>query len=131
MQQGLQIAKVKVKDFTEGETPLFITNRRKNMEYEKIYKQEVIIFNNIVKRYSTLQENDIEAAYKLMIDALQCYNRWSKIKCDIKKDFGRGQLSATKARLEEMCRYLKEVHTTSRMIWARAKDDLKSCTEGF
>ena len=95
------------------------------MDYEKIYNQEVVIFNNIVKRYSMLQENDIESAYKLMIDSLQCYNRWSKIKCDIKKSSGRGQLSAIKARLEEMCKYLKEVYTTSRMIWSRAKEDLK------
>lgn len=97
--------------------------------YEKIYMQEVELFNSIVGRYSGLQENDILGAYKLMRDSLQSYNRWSKIKYDIKKDLGRGEATAVKIRLEEICKYLKEVHITSRMIWSRGKDDLKSCKE--
>lgn len=95
------------------------------MEYEKQYYQEALIFNNIVKRYEEIQENDISGAFKLMKDSLQAYNRWSKIKLDIKKDLGRGEKAALKDRLEEICKYLKEVHTTSRMIWSKAKDDLK------
>ena len=34
-------------------------------------------------------------------------------------------MAALKERLEEMTRYLKEVHTVSRMTWKCAKDDLK------
>ncbi|MDU1311708.1 hypothetical protein [Clostridium sp.] len=56
------------------------------MDYEKVYLQEVKLFNSIVTRFENLQENDIVGAFKLTKDALQVYNRWSKIKCDIKKD---------------------------------------------
>ena len=84
------------------------------MSFEDEYKEEALQYINIVKRFGSLQENDIREAYRLMIDSLQAYNRWSKIKLDIKKDLKRGEKSA-----------LKEVHTTSRMIWSKAKDDLK------
>ena len=73
--------------------------------------------------------NDIKGAYRLMLDSLQAYNRWSKIKLDIKKDLGRGEKAALKDRLEEICKYLKEVHITSRMIWNKAKDDLNNNKE--
>ncbi|MGL5084937.1 MAG: hypothetical protein ACRC68_04345 [Clostridium sp.] len=95
------------------------------MKYEEIYSKEVKMFNDIVSRYEAIQENDIYGAYKLMKESLQSYNRWSKIKCDIRKDLGRGEGTAIKNRLEEMCKYLKEVHTTARMIWSRAKDEYK------
>lgn len=95
------------------------------MEYEKKYNQEVRMFNEIVSKYETIQENDIYGAYNLMKESLQCYNRWSTIKCYIRKELGRGEGAAIKNRLEEMCKYLKEVHTTARMIWSRAKDEYK------
>ena len=95
------------------------------MNYEEQYKQEVKLFNNISNRFEKIQENDVAGAYRLMMDAFQAYNRWSKIKCDIKKDLGRGEKAAIKDRLEEMCRYLKEVSVTSRMIWKYAKEDSK------
>lgn len=101
------------------------------MNYEEIYIEEVKIFNSIVERYEKIKENDILGSFNLMRDSLQCYNRWSSIKYDIKKGLRRGQAAETKNRLEEMCRYLREVHTTSRMIWSRAYDDLKSCREDF
>ena len=95
------------------------------MGYEEQYKQEATQFNNIVKRFEMLQETDIVDAYSLMKDSLQAYNRWSKIKQDIKKDLRKGEMAALKERLEEITRYLKEVHTVSRMTWKCAKDDLK------
>ena len=95
------------------------------MGYEEQYKQEATQFNNIVKRFEMLQETDIVDAYSLMKDSLQAYNRWSKIKQDIKKDLRKGEMAALKERLEEMTRYLKEVHTVSRMTWKCAKDDFK------
>ncbi|MDB2075652.1 hypothetical protein PMZ66_08545 [Clostridium paraputrificum] len=99
------------------------------MDYEKVYLQEVKLFNSIVTRFENLQENDIVGAFKLTKDALQVYNRWSKIKCDIKKDLGRGEKAALKDRLEEMCKYLKEVAVTSRMVWKYAKEDIKNNRE--
>ena len=95
------------------------------MGYEEQYKQEAMQFNDIVKRFELLQETDIVDAYSLMKDSLQTYNRWSKIKQDIKKDLRKGEMAALKERLEEMTRYLKEVHTVARMTWKCAKDDLK------
>ena len=94
-------------------------------ENEEQYKQEARQFNNIVKRFEMLQETDIVDAYSLMKDSLQAYNRWSKIKQDIKKDLRKGEMASLKERLEEMCKYLKEVHTVARMTWKCAKDDLK------
>ena len=99
------------------------------MDYEKVYLQEVKLFNSIVTRFENLQENDIVGAFKLTKDALQVYNRWAKIKCDIKKDLGRGEKAALKDRLEEMCKYLKEVAVTSRMVWKYAKEDLRNNRE--
>ena len=87
------------------------------------------MFANIVGRFQRLQENDIQEAYKLMVDSLQAYNRWSKIKLDIKKDLGRGEKAALKDRLEEICRYLKEVHVSSRMVWKYARDDKRNNEE--
>ena len=95
------------------------------MGYEEQYKQEAMQFNNIVKRFEILQETDIVDSYSLMKDSLQAYNRWSKIKQDIKKDLRKGEMASLKERLEEMCKYLKEVHTVARMTWKCAKDDLK------
>lgn len=100
-----------------------------DMDYEKEYLQDAKQFNSIVTRFENLQENDIVGAYNLTKDALQVYNRWSKIKCDIKKDLGRGEKAALKDRLEEMCKYLKEVAVTSRMVWKYAKEDLRNNKE--
>lgn len=44
----------------------------------------------------------------------------------LRKSLGRGENAAIKDRLEEMCKYLKEVAVTSRMIWKSAKEDLKT-----
>lgn len=99
------------------------------IKYDQLYKEEAEMFANIVGRFQRLQENDIQEAYKLMVDSLQAYNRWSKIKLDIKKDLGRGEKAALKDRLEEICRYLKEVHVSSRMIWKYARDDKRNNEE--
>mgnify|MGYP003470005560 CR=1 FL=1 len=99
------------------------------IKYEQLYKEEAEMFANIVGRFQRLQENDIQEAYKLMVDSLQAYNRWSKIKLDIKKDLGRGEKAALKDRLEEICRYLKEVHVSSRMVWKYARDDKRNNEE--
>lgn len=93
------------------------------MNYEEQYIEEVKLFNSIYNRFNNIQENDVVGAYRLMLDSFQAYNRWSKIKCDIKKELGRGEKAAIKDRLEEMCKYLKEVAVTSRMIWKSAKED--------
>lgn len=99
------------------------------MDYKENYTKEVQLFNNINSRFGTLQENDIMGAFRLMVDSLQAFNRWSQIREDIRKGLARGQGAEVKDRLEEMLRYLKEVHVTSRMIWSKAKDDLRNNRE--
>lgn len=96
------------------------------MNYEEKYIEDAKIFNDIEKRYSLIQENDIEEAFKLMKDSLQAYNRWSYIRCGYRKLLQRGEKTEEKDRLEDICRYLKEVHTNSRMIWRFGKEDLKN-----
>ncbi|SHJ53211.1 hypothetical protein SAMN02745163_02081 [Clostridium cavendishii DSM 21758] len=94
-----------------------------NTPYEEEYTAEVNLFNSITRRFESLQENDIVTAYNLMKDSLQAYNRWSKIRCDVRKDLTRGQGAELKDRLEEMVKYLKEVHVVSRMVWKSARED--------
>ena len=98
--------------------------------YEEQYQEEVKGFNSIYRRFEKLQENDIHGAYRLMIDSLQAYNRWSKIRQDIRKGLSRGQAAETKDRLEDINRYLISVYTTARMVWNNAKDDYKTTKEG-
>ena len=101
-------------------------------EFEKqdyIKADDINLFNSIIKRFEGLQENDILSAYNLTKDSLQAYNRWSKVKHDIKKDLRRGEQPHLKDRLEEMCKYIKEVSITSRMVWKYAKEDFKGNKE--
>ncbi|EKQ50289.1 MULTISPECIES: hypothetical protein [unclassified Clostridium] len=99
------------------------------MDYEDKYREEVNILNSIEKRYSILQENDITEAFKLMKDSLQAYNRWSYIRCEYRRLLKRGEKPEEKDRLEDICRYLKEVHTNARIIWRFAKEDLRGNKE--
>ena len=73
------------------------------MDYEKEYQEEVKILNDIYSRYDKLSEEDIAGAFQLQKDAIQAYFRWSSIKYDIKKDLKRGQATAVKERLEDIC----------------------------
>lgn len=50
------------------------------MNYEKIYSEEVKIFNNISRRFDSLTEEDIKEAFELQKESIQAYNRWSNIK---------------------------------------------------
>ena len=100
------------------------------MNYEQEYQIEVKEFNSIYRRFEKLQENDMHGAYRLMVDSLQAYNRWSKIRQDIRKGLSRGQAAETKDRLEDINRYLISVYTTSRMVWNNAKDDYKTIRGG-
>lgn len=95
-----------------------------NSLYEK-YERDIKLFNSINRRYKELQENDGYEAYKLMKDSWQMYNRFSYIRCEIRKEAARGQLSAEKERIYEMCKFLDEVHTDSRMIWKFYNENIK------
>lgn len=96
------------------------------MDYEKRYPEEIKILNDIYSRYDKLSEEDIAGAFKLQRDAIQAYFRWSSIKYDIKKDLKRGQAVAVKERLEDICTYLKYIYTSSKSVWLKAKEDLRS-----
>lgn len=96
------------------------------MDYEKRYPEETKILNDIYVRYGDLTEEDISGAFKLQKDALQAYFRWCAIKYDIKKDLKRGQATAIKERLEDICSYLKYIHTSAKATWLKAKEDLRS-----
>ena len=98
-------------------------------EYDKELLEDIRQYKDILKRFVTLQENDIEGAYNLMKDAFIVSERWSKIKYDIRKDLKRGEGAAFKERIEEMHRYLKEIAVTSRVIWKTAKETLQNYKE--
>ena len=60
-----------------------------------------------------------------MQDSLQSYYRWSKIRADVRKGLKRGESAQLKDYLENILRYLIEVHTDSRIIFKSGKDDLR------
>lgn len=92
-----------------------------NYNYEEDAKQ----YNSIVKRYENLSESDVTGAFKLMRDSLLLFNRWSFIRAEYRKGLKRGEKAEQKDRLEDMLRFLKEVHTDSRMMWKSGMEELK------
>ncbi|MDB2102170.1 MAG: hypothetical protein E6370_17790 [Clostridiales bacterium] len=99
------------------------------MNYKDQYKQDRVLYNSIVNRYRNLKENDISGAYQLMKDAHIVSERWSVIREDYRKLLKRGEKAEEKDRLEDMCKFLKEVHTDSRMVWKQGKEDLRNNRE--
>lgn len=100
------------------------------MEELKIkYQDDFVRLNNIFARKARLQENSISEAFTLMQDGLQEYYRWSFIKCEVKAGLKRGEKPEVKELLENILKYLSEVHTDSRVIYKSSKDDLRSNRE--
>lgn len=93
------------------------------------YPDDVIQLGNIIKRYNNLKENNIAGAFTLMKDSLQSYNRWSKIRADVRKGLKRGEAAELKDYLENIIRYLIEVHTDCRIIFKSGRDDLRANRE--
>lgn len=93
------------------------------------YNEDTKIYIDIRERYQNLAENDFVQAFKLMKDSLIVYNRWSFIKADIVKELKRGEKPELKKRLDEMCKFLYEVHTDTRVMWSKAKDDFNNNKE--
>ena len=93
------------------------------------YPDDVIQLGNIIKRYNNLKENNIAGAFTLMKDSLQSYNRWSKIRADVRKGLKRGEAAELKDYLENIIRYLLEVHVDARIVWKNGKDDIRSNAE--
>ena len=98
-------------------------------EIKSMYQEDTKMLIDIKQRFGMINEDDPSGCYKLAVDALQLYYRWSEIKCDIKKDLGRGEKAAIKERLKEICEYLQGVSTMSRMVWNNGSDDLRSNRE--
>jgi nicotinamide mononucleotide adenylyltransferase len=90
------------------------------------YEEDTKQYNSIVQRYSNLSENDITGAFKLMKDSLLVFNRWSYIRAEYRKELKRGEKTEQKDKLEDMLRFLKEVHTDSRMLWKNAIEELRN-----
>ncbi|MDR3598536.1 hypothetical protein [Clostridium sp.] len=55
------------------------------MGNELILNEDVKNFNNILNRFSILQDNDYITAFKLHKDALAQYDRWSTIYFEVRK----------------------------------------------
>ena len=99
------------------------------MDYKGLYPEDGKLFIDIGSRYKTLQETDGEGAFKLMKDSWEVFNRWSFIRAEYRKGLKRGEKSEEKDRIEDICRFLKEVHTDARMIWKSAREDLRENRE--
>jgi hypothetical protein len=64
-----------------------------------------------------------------MQDSLQAYFRWSVIRCDIRATLRRGERAELKDLLENIVKYLDEVHRDSRVIYKQGKEDLRNNSE--
>ena len=84
-----------------------------------MYKKEAEEFNNIIKRFRILKDDDVIEAYDLMKRSLVLYYRFSFIKADLAKNFERG--NPTKKRLQEIGDILLNIHVTTRQIYQNIK----------
>ena len=84
-----------------------------------MYKKEAEEFNNIIKRFRILKDDDVIEAYDLMKRSLILYDRFSYIKADLAKNFERG--NPTKKRLQEITDILLNIHVTTRQIYQNIK----------
>ena len=84
-----------------------------------MYKKEAEEFNNIIKRFRILKDDDVIEAYDLMKRSLVLYDRFSFIKADLAKNFERG--NPTKKRLQEITDILLNIHVTTRQIYQNIK----------
>ncbi|MGG7215377.1 hypothetical protein ACQPUY_17500 [Clostridium nigeriense] len=98
-------------------------------ELKNQYLDDCIILGNIIKRKNNLNENDIAGAFRLMQDSLQAYFRWSVIRCEIRSSLRRGERAELKDLLENIVKYLDEVHRDSRVIYKQGKEDLRNNRE--
>lgn len=98
-------------------------------ELKNQYPEDCIILGNIIKRKNSLKEDDIAGAFSLMQDSLQAYFRWSVIRCDIRSNLRRGERAEIKDLLENIVKYLDEVHRDSRVIYKQGKEDIRSNRE--
>ena len=84
-----------------------------------MYKKEAEEFNNIIKRFRILKDDDVIEAYDLMKRSLVLYDRFSYIKADLAKNFERG--NPTKKSLQEITDILLNIHVTTRQIYQNIK----------
>lgn len=98
-------------------------------ELKSQYPDDCIFLANIITRKNNLKENDIVSAFTLMQDSLQAYFRWSVIRCDIRSNLRRGERAELKDLLENIVKYLDEVHRDSRVIYKQGKEDLRNNKE--
>lgn len=87
------------------------------------------MLGDIIKRKNNLTENDIVEAFRLMQDSLQAYFRWSVIRCEIRSSLRRGERAELKDLLENIVKYLDEVHRDYRVIYKQGKEDLRNNKE--
>jgi predicted oxidoreductase (fatty acid repression mutant protein) len=94
------------------------------MENDFIFAEDIKYFEEILHRFSILQDNDYESAFNLHKDALASYDRWSTIYFEVRKaELGSKKNPALKDRIEQILRVLNNIYTSSRMVFGRAKED--------
>ena len=98
-------------------------------ELKNQYLEDCIILGNIIKRKNNLNENDIAGAFILMQDSLQAYFRWSVIRCEVRSSLKRGERAELKDLLENIVKYLDEVHRDTRVLYKLGREDLRNNRE--
>lgn len=64
-----------------------------------------------------------------MQDSLQAYFRWGVIRCEKRSKLKRGEKAELKDLLENIVKYLDEVHRDTRVLYKLAREDLRNNRE--
>lgn len=83
-------------------------------------------YSKLKNDMNSLKDNNYPEAYRIHIEALGQYDRWSEILFDIRINENRGtpKNPALKDRVAQILKSIDNVYVSSRMVWGKAKDDI-------
>lgn len=88
------------------------------------YDRDVAQFLALKADADSITDTDPATAYDIMKRSNILYERWSEILYDVRKtEAKKGSEAAFKDRVESVMKYLSNVHTYTRMIWNRGKEE--------
>lgn len=83
-------------------------------------------YSKLKSDMNKLTDNNYPEAYRIHIEALGQYDRWSEILFDVRVGETRGipKNPALKDRIAQILKSIDNVYISSRMVWGKAKDDI-------
>lgn len=83
-------------------------------------------FNEVINDIYNLSDNDYSTAYKLHLNAMRQYDRWSTILFQIRNSEKRGipKDPALKDRVSQMLKLMDDVYISAKGVFTKGKNDL-------